>query len=111
MGNISVESDSMRSLERYSIRVMLLLMTLSAVYAAVTVMAGQGVAWASIVSAVIAFMAIPFGLYAIAFLIVFPFGSLNEFVAKQTELPDSPFASDRLPDQQIQPADENLRAY
>ncbi len=59
MGNISVESDSMRSLERYSIRVMLLLMTLSAVYAAVTVMAGQGVAWASIVSAVIAFMAIP----------------------------------------------------
>lgn len=89
----------------------MLLLTIFGIYAWVARLAFQEVLIAKIVAVCGGALFLPFLLYAILYLAVLPFGLLNEILEKQIEAPMSPFASDRLPDQHMQPADDNQRAF
>lgn len=100
-----------RKFERFGIGFLLFLMTLGGFFAWFAVMASQGVQWASVATLGMGVTILPFLLYAFTYLLVLPLGTLNAFVEKQTAVPQSPFAQDRLPDQQILPGEDTGRAY
>lgn len=55
------------------------------------------------ISSLITFVLILFAVYAFSFLLVLPIGLLERYSEQVVAVPDSPFANDRLPEQQVSP--------
>lgn len=94
-----------------SIAKLLGIVTLAGLYAGVFRMAVNGSVWATIVAGCGLVALSPFLLFAIAFLIVYPFGILNEIMEKGGEQAASPFAQDRLPSQYVSPQADPEKAH
>lgn len=97
--------------DRMSIAKLLGIVTLAGLYAGVFRMAVNGSVWATIVAGCGLVALAPFLLFAIAFLIVYPFGILNEIMEKGSEQAASPFAQDRLPSQYVTPQADPEKAH
>jgi hypothetical protein len=87
---------------RLTIAFLLLLTTAVALLVSLTIRGMNGSHWSGIFATMLQLVFINFGLFGILFVILYPLGKLNQFLEKQTETVQSPFAADRLPERQIE---------
>jgi len=89
---------------KISLRVLFFLLTGSVFVAALYRNAGQNAATTGLLIFV-ELILFTFGIYGILFCIAYPLGRLSSFFAEQSKGDQSPFATDRLPQQILPPRD------
>ncbi len=88
---------------KITLRALLALMTLAAIVAALSRYDGQ-VVWVTAAMMVIEMVGFTLAFYALLFIVAYPLGRLNKYFQEQVDQGQSPFATDRLPQQIIPPA-------
>ena len=82
---------------------MLILLTASALVAALFRFDGQN-GWTTGLLMIVELVIFTFGLYGLMFCLAYPLGRLNKYFREQSEEGQSPFATDRLPQQILPPS-------
>ena len=88
--------------DRFSLALLMAFVTLAAIFAWLLRLATTGVWWAATISAGMMVLFLPFLFYGVAYAILSPFGALNEMLDKKAVVPQSPFATDRMPEKLIE---------
>ena len=84
-----------------TLAVLLIFTTVIALMVSFTIRGMNGSNWGVGVASAMYIVLINFGLFGVLFLVLYPLGKLNQFLDKQTETVQSPFAGDRLPERQL----------
>ena len=96
---------------RLTISLLLIITTFVAVTLALTLQGLNGSRWGVALASGSYIVLITFALYALLFAILYPLGRLNQFLDRQSETLQSPFAQDRLPEQMVVPQTDNDKAH
>lgn len=88
--------------DHFSLWKLMSLVTGAVVFAWLMQLSVRGSWVATVFASAMMIIALPFALYILAFMVVYPFGMLNEFIEKQSVVPQSPFANDRLPERMVE---------
>ncbi len=88
---------------KISLRMLFILLTLSVLIAALYRNNGQSMATTALLM-MVELIIFTFGFYGLMFCLAYPLGRLNSYMRDQADAGQSPFATDRLPQQIISPA-------
>ncbi len=88
--------------DRFSLALLMTFVTLAVIFAWLLRLATNGTWWATTLSAWMMVLFLPFFFYGLAFAVLYPFGALNEMLDQKSTVPQSPFATDRLPEKLIE---------
>jgi uncharacterized membrane protein (UPF0182 family) len=96
---------------RLTILILLIVTTLVALTLALTLRGLNGSPWGVAFASASYIVLITFALYVLLFAVMYPLGRLNQFLDRQSETLQSPFAQDRLPEQMVLPQPDNDKAH